>query len=45
LASGEGHGEVRLSGYFVYRLISPRPTFDHDENDAERAIMGRHGRS
>ena len=28
--------------YFVYRLIPPRPTFDVDMSDDERAIMGRH---
>ena len=27
---------------FVFRLISPRPTFALDMSDEERAIMGRH---
>jgi uncharacterized protein YciI len=27
---------------FVFRLISPRPTFVHDMTDEERAIMVRH---
>lgn len=27
---------------FVFRLISPRPTFAVDMSDDERAIMGRH---
>jgi uncharacterized protein YciI len=35
-------GVVELSGYFVFRLIPPRPTFDVDMNDDERAIMQRH---
>jgi uncharacterized protein YciI len=30
------------SPYFVYRLIPPRPTFDVDMSEGERAIMGRH---
>jgi uncharacterized protein YciI len=32
----------RVDNLFVYRLIPPRPTFDQDMNDEERAIMGRH---
>jgi uncharacterized protein len=28
--------------YFVYKLIPPRPTFDLDMTDAERAIMLEH---
>ena len=28
--------------YFVYKLIAPRPTFDKDMTEDERAIMGRH---
>jgi uncharacterized protein YciI len=35
-------GAEKLSGYFVFRLIPPRPTFDVDMNDDERAIMQRH---
>ncbi len=31
-----------MSGYFVYRLIPPRPTFAQDMDDHERSIMGRH---
>ena len=27
---------------FVFRLVSPRPTFALDMTDAEREIMGRH---
>ncbi|MDF1506443.1 YciI family protein [Roseisolibacter sp. H3M3-2] len=29
--------------FFVYKLISPRPTFPMDMTDAERAAMGAHG--
>lgn len=28
---------------FVFRLIPPRPTFQSDMTDAERAAMARHG--
>jgi uncharacterized protein YciI len=28
--------------HFFLRLIPPRPTFDRDMTDAERAVMGRH---
>ena len=28
--------------YFVYKLIPPRPTFDRDMSDHERAVMGDH---
>lgn len=31
-----------MTGHFVYRLIPPRPTFDLDMTDDERAVMGRH---
>ena len=27
---------------FVFRLVSPRPTFALDMSDEERAVMGRH---
>ena len=30
-------------GYFVYKLIPPRPTFAVDMTSAERAIMREHG--
>jgi uncharacterized protein len=33
-----------VSEYFVYRLIPPRPSFDLDMTDEERAIMARHAR-
>jgi uncharacterized protein len=33
----------RVTDHFVFRLIPPRPTFDQDMNDEERAIMERHG--
>jgi uncharacterized protein YciI len=29
-------------GYFLYKLIPPRPSFGQDMTDAERAIMGEH---
>jgi uncharacterized protein YciI len=29
-------------GYFLYKLIPPRPTFDRDMNPDEAAIMGQH---
>jgi hypothetical protein len=29
-------------GYFLYKLIPPRPSFDQDMSDSERAIMGQH---
>ena len=29
--------------HFVYKLIPPRPTFDRDMDDAEAAVMARHG--
>jgi hypothetical protein len=32
----------RLSNLWVYKLIPPRPTFDQDMNDEERAIMNGH---
>jgi uncharacterized protein len=32
----------RVTGYYVFRLIPPRPTFHLDMNDEERAIMSRH---
>lgn len=28
--------------YFVYKLIPPRPTFDQDMDERERAIMNQH---
>ena len=28
--------------HFLYKLIPPRPSFDKDMSDAERAIMGAH---
>jgi len=28
--------------YFFVRLLGPRPTFPHDMNDAERALMREH---
>jgi uncharacterized protein len=28
--------------HFLYKLIPPRPTFDHDMSETEGAIMGRH---
>jgi uncharacterized protein YciI len=28
--------------YFVYKLIPPRPTFDQDMDERERAIMSQH---
>jgi uncharacterized protein YciI len=28
--------------YFVYKLIPPRPTFDEDMDERERAIMNQH---
>ena len=28
--------------HFLYKLIPPRPTFDRDTSESERAIMGRH---
>jgi uncharacterized protein len=28
--------------HFLYKLIPPRPTFDHDMSEDEGAIMGRH---
>src|ERR1700684_2928041 len=34
--------ERTTNTHFVYRLIPPRPTFDEDMPEAERAIMGRH---
>ena len=32
----------RLSDYYIYRLIPPRPTFHEDMTDQEGAIMSRH---
>jgi uncharacterized protein len=32
----------RLGGHYVYRLIPPRPTFDQDMSDDERATMSAH---
>jgi uncharacterized protein YciI len=28
--------------HFLYKLIPPRPTFDKDMSETEKAIMGRH---
>ncbi len=32
----------QLTGHYVYRLIPPRPSFDEDMNDDERATMNAH---
>jgi uncharacterized protein len=29
-------------GYFAYKLIPPRPSFDQDMSDSEAVIMGDH---
>jgi uncharacterized protein len=29
-------------GYYVYRLLPPRPTFHLDMNDREREVMNQH---
>ena len=34
--------ERTIGTHYVVRLIPPRPTFDQDMGDRERAIMGRH---
>jgi len=31
------------TNYFVYKLISPRPTFAGDMSEGEKALMGEHG--
>ncbi len=34
--------DLEQTGYFVYRLIPPRPTFDLDMSAGERKVMGQH---
>jgi uncharacterized protein len=37
-----GAPHLNAMATFVFRLISPRPTFAFDMNDEERAVMARH---